>query len=247
MSNARADSAVVESLKQSVQHLAATIDSMHHAANHMVSVSSDSLHPILVRALESKSNGIAALVTHPVFTFVWSAVVGVLAFAAGRIYELWNDQARRNDAKWTSARLTRRYLLLVRDQIKELIKRREDPNGVLAEAHVSTVLRAVGDFEEIKTRMIALEDDDVEEAVFQWNLVTTDDLLELSDRVTMHGSGEYYHKYGLSGPIAARDAAIVAALSYDAGKADDVIAMLEPYLKLRKAKITTLKRERPAS
>ena len=230
-----ADSLAVEFLKATVRDLSVAVDSIRSASSHAVSIVSDSTHPLLVRQLESMPNGFVAVVTHPGFTFVWSAVVGLAAFAAGRIYEFWNDQNRKNEAKWTSARLTKRYLLLARDQILALIERFEDPKRNLAEAHVAVVLRAVGDFDEIRARMIALEDDEVEEAIFQWNLVATDDLLEVHDRLTMEPSA-YLVKYGVAGPLIVRDISCMAALRSDSGKANDVVAQLQPYLDLRKAK-----------
>lgn len=229
------DSATVEALKSAVRDLSIAVDSVRATGSHVVAIASDSAHPILVRQLESMPNGFVAVVTHPGFAFVWSAVVGLVAFAAGRIYEFWNDQNRKNDARWTSARLTRRYMLLAQGQILELVKRFEDPNGRLAEAHVAVVLRTVGDFDEIKARMIALEDDEVEEAIFQWNVVATDDLLEVRDRLTMEPIA-YIRKYGLTAPLKVRDISIMAALRMDAERASDVIAQLQPHLSLRRTK-----------
>lgn len=208
-------------------------DSIRIAQRAVVSVVSDSTHPLVVRQLIEKPDRLIAFLTNPAFTFIWSILVGLLAFAAGRIYEHWNDQSRKNDAKWTSARLTRRYLLLARDQIRALVERLQ--KGNIAEAHVNVVLRAVDDFEEIKTRMVVLEDDQVEEAIYQWNLVAGDDLRELQDRLALP-INTYVRKHGVGVIVAARDAAIAAALESDAGKADEVIAMLNPYLKLRNAK-----------
>jgi hypothetical protein len=137
-------------------------------------------------------------------------------------------QAEKDKARLDSARLTRRYVILARDQLQALVNR--FASNTLAPAHVLYVQRTVGDFQEIKTRMIALEDDDVEEAIFQWYIVAMDHLAEAYDSITMQ-SDDYMRKYGVRTVPLAREAGVGASLVDAIGEAEKVLAQLEPFLR----------------
>src|SRR5262249_53288168 len=138
----------------------------------------------------------AWLTGHPAFVILWPIVTGVLAFIAGKGYEAWRERTAYIHRRWTSARLARRYLLFSRDQLRAV-----DAKAVsIGPARWEYWTRNIADFEEIKTRMIELEDDDLEERLYRWNAKTMDDLRELAD-IRKLSEQEYMERYGTNEPL----------------------------------------------
>jgi hypothetical protein len=197
-----------------------------------VVVWSDSLHPHVVRLLTEHKGAVERFLTNPAFSVAWPMITGIIAFFIGRWWQDRDRKQRKRDEQWTSARLTRRYLISSAKQIRALVERLTSDELVLAQAHVDYVRRAISDFDEIKARMIALENDALEEKIFQWNLVCWDNLKELNDALTM-SPDVYRHTYGITTVELARYAAIAATLAVDADNAFEIVTLLEPYIGLR--------------
>lgn len=198
-----------------------------------VVVWSDSLHPHIVRLLQEHKGLVEGLLTNPAFGVAWPIITGIIAFILGRWWQDRDRSQRKRDEQWTSARLTRRYLLSSAKQIRALVGRLTSDEQVLAQAHVDFVRRAISDFDEIKTRMIALENDPLEERIFKWNLVCLDNLKELGDALTMEPD-VYRRTYGITTVELARFAALATTLTTDADDAEEIIRLLTPYVALKK-------------
>jgi hypothetical protein len=133
----------------------------------------------------------------------------------------------RADRQWTSARLARRYLLFSRDQLRAV-----DPTAPnIGPAHWEYWMGNIGDFDEIKARMIELQNDELEEQIYRWNAKTMDDLRELRDIRTL-SEPAYMERYGTN-DLAQRPfrlEALRAAFKADADEADEIAKALGPYL-----------------
>lgn len=198
-----------------------------------VVVWSDSLHPHVVRLLQEHKGVVERALTNPGFGVAWPIITGIIAFFLGRWWQDRDRRQRKRDEQWTSARLARRYLLSSAKQIRALVDRLTSNEMVLAPAHVDYVRRAISDFEEIKARMIALEDDSLEEKIFQWNLVCLDNLKELNDALTMDPD-VYRRTYGITTVELARHAALAVTLDADAHNAEGMVKLLASYVALRR-------------
>lgn len=230
--------ALSDSLGAARQHIAALhhdLDSLLAAREAVTHVAAKVDSPLYVLPVGAQQSSWVAFLSHPVFALMWPIATAVLAYWCGQLVERAKENFRQRYEQWQAARLARRYLSFAARLLHSLsTDTNEWLNGTgkpIALGRIRYVQRTLRDFDEIKERMITLENDNLEERLYRWHvLVVFAELEEYADYLAL-SYPEYSAKYAIDSSIlpALKRGSFASTMLADAQTAEGLVNELDVY------------------